>query len=246
MLSRRCARFLLALVLAAAPRAATAASAESPDDPRDPGLAPLARLEALVERVRERQHRLDTLEAEFVEVKQSQLLLAPLEARGVFSYKAPDRVRWEYLEPDPVTLIIDGDRLTTWYRDLGRAEQADIGRRSERVLEYLGAGSSLATLLQYFSVSMAVAETTDAPYRLELEPLFDRVAARIRSMSIWIDSATYLPTYLRYVEPDGDSTEYRFAAARVDEELPAERFELELPAGVVLREIDLGRHGAAR
>jgi outer membrane lipoprotein-sorting protein len=45
---------------------------------------------------------------------------------------------------------------------------------------------------------------------------------------------------MRYVEPGGDVTEYRFSDIEINAGLPAERFELRLPAGVKRRTIATG------
>ena len=41
----------------------------------------------------------------------------------------------------------------------------------------------------------------------------------------------------------GDSTEYEFRDVVINGEVPADTFELELPAGVVVREVSLDRSG---
>ncbi len=75
-------------------------------DPRDRSLAPSQRLEALLDRMRLEHERLGTLEADFVQLKESAMLLQPSQAHGVFSYEAPDKIRWEYLDPNPISLLI--------------------------------------------------------------------------------------------------------------------------------------------
>lgn len=230
------------LVLAAAlpPAALTQETgAEMPPDPRSPELEGTERLEALLAHCRLRQAALQTMEASFVQRKESVMLLEPSEARGVFSYAAPDRVRWEYTTPDPISLLIANDEMTTWYRDLEKAEKAFVGKQSQKVLEYLGAGNSLDDLIKYFDVALAVPGDVEEPYRLEMKPRYARIAKRVSSMKIWIDPGLYLPIGLSYTEPDGDVTDYRFSDLRINDELPAGRFELDLPGGVEVSVIEL-------
>lgn len=219
---------------------------QAPPDPRDPALAPGERLGALVERMRLEQEGLETLQADFVQTRESSMLLEAAEATGTFFYAAPDRVRWEYRTPDPISMVIAEDRMTTWYRDLDRAEQVDVGRQSQKVLEYLGAGSSLGTLVEYFDVELHRPQDGAAPLELALVPRFERVARRLAGMSLWIDPEIFLPVRLRYVEADGDVTDYRFSNFRLNGEIPDERFELELPESVAVRRIDLDRRGGRR
>lgn len=225
----------------AAPSADAARDGDRPPDPSTPGLAGRERLEALVERVRHEQRKLRTLEASFVQRQESSMLLLPEESAGTFSYSAPDRVRWEYTSPNPISVVIDGEEMTTWYRDLDRAEKLEIGRYSAQVFKYLGASGSLEKLLDYFTVTARFPEAPDEPYSLVLDPRYERIAKRLDSMTIWIDRERFLPVRLRYAAADGDVTEYRFEDLVVNGEIPAERFDLQLTEGVRVRRVDLGR-----
>src|SRR6187431_1451844 len=113
---------------------------------RDPRTAPAnQRLQVLVERVKAEQQKLKTLEARFVQSQESSLLAAPEKSKGHFSYTAPDRVRWEYETPNPISVVIRGEQMTTWYHDLKRAELIKIGRYSNQVFKYLGASGDMKT-----------------------------------------------------------------------------------------------------
>lgn len=223
---------------------ALARTGEIPDPRRD-DLKAEDRLSVLVERVRFEHDRLATLEARFTQHKESELLLEPIEAHGVFSFAAPDRVRWEYLEPDPISMLIHGDVMTTWYKDIDQAEKIYVGKQSQRVLEYLGASSSMSQLLEYFDVRLRTPKDDTQPFHLELRPRFVRVERRVREMEIWIHPKLYLPVRLRYVEGNGDLTEYDFSDLKVNSGLPEDRFDLEIPEEVDLREVDLSRRAAA-
>ena len=194
-----------------------------------------------MELVRAHQQNVTTLEAEFVQVRESSMLVEPVESRGVFSYAAPDRVRWEYQSPDPISMLITGDEMTTWYKDIEQAERVQVGRHSQRILKYLGAGSTMNDLLEYFTVSLTLPRDRSMPYKLDLAPKFEKVAKRLQSMSVWIDPEIYLPLRLRYVEADGDVTDMRFEDLRVNDHLPSERFELNLPTSVQVRLVELDR-----
>lgn len=230
---------VLSILLFLAP--AGAAPAAGPPDPDAPGLSTSQRLDALFERVRVEQKALRSMEARFVQRKESELLVEPEESRGSFSYLAPDRVRWEFVSPNPMTVVIDDQRMTTWYRDLKRAEVLSVGRYSEQILQYLGASGTLETLLDYFRVQAAFPRDPAAPYRLSLDPRYPRIAKRIQSMDVWIDRERFVPVALRYVEPDGDVTEYRFSDIQINAEIPPERFELDLPSDVKRRRVAADR-----
>lgn len=225
---------------------AFAAKAPAVPDPMASGLTGPQRLSALVDRVRYEQRQLKTMEARFTQQQESSLLAAPEESKGTFSYAAPDRVRWEYQSPSPITIVIRGDEMTTWYRDLKRAETLKVGRYSGQVFKYLGASGSLQTLLEYFTVKLKLPEKKGDSYRLELVPKYQRIAKRLKGMTLWIDDASFFPARLKYIEADGDTVEYQFSDMKRNAPLPADRFVLKLPPGVQNRVVDLAREGNSK
>ena len=239
MLGRRLLLPLLLLALAAAPAAARPKA--QPLDPRSPEVPAGQRLNVLLERVRGAQKQLRTMTAEFVQERETALLAEPETARGTFYFAAPDRVRWAYRSPNPMQVVIDRQEMVTWYQDLGRAERVQIGHYADQVMKYLGASNSLDLLSQYFTLAVTFPKDTSRPYELALTPRFARVAKKLKAMHVWIDPQLYLPVRLRYEEPDGDVTEYRFEKVRVNGDLPADTFVLKLPPGTPVKTVAVGR-----
>jgi outer membrane lipoprotein-sorting protein len=238
----RTCRSAVALLLLAAVVSPAAAAEGSVPDPTDASLSPTARLRALIDRVRLEQKGLATLEASFVQRQESSMLVEPQVSKGMFSYAAPDRVRWEYQSPKPISVVIDGREMTTWYRDLNRAETIKIGRYSNQVFKYLGASGSLDSLLDYFRVTVSF-PGADRPYTLVLVPRYERIAKRLASMTLELDPRSFLPVHLRYVTADGDVTDYTFGNLKVNAGIPQDRFELNLTDGVEVKKVDLDRGG---
>lgn len=210
--------------------------AEDLPDPGDSSLPSMDRVTALIERMRIEQKSFRSLQARFEQHTESEMLVEPEIARGAFFYQAPDKVRWEYYEPTPKIILVNGDQMTTWYQDLGKAETMRVGRHSDRVLKYLGASGSLETLMEYFTlrVRWPEAESDEAPFRLKLSPRYDRIAKRLEVIDVEVDSRSYIPVRLHYVEPSGDETDYLFKDVETNNELDAGLFELDLPPGVVV------------
>jgi outer membrane lipoprotein-sorting protein len=221
---------------------ATSMAQEGMPDPRQEGLRPSERVDALMERVRLEQARIESLQADFVQNKQSAMLVEPVEAEGSFAFAAtPDRVRWEYETPNPISILIINEEMITWYRDIQQAERVSVGNQSQRVLKYLGAGSSMEDLLQYFELTLTLPLDTSEPYVFDLAPRFDKVAKRLQGMTVWVHPEHFLPIKLRYIEADGDVTELRFENMRINEGVPDEHFELQLPITVEVRKVEPDR-----
>jgi len=217
------------------------ATVEEKPDPLAPSLTLRERLDALVERVKMEQKSVVTMEADFIQDKVSSMLLEPERSRGVFSYRAPESVRWEYRSPNPIVVLIHGDELVTWYRDLHTAERVTVKRYSEQVFKYLGASGSLDTLMEYFELNVEFPATRSEPYHLLLTPRYPRIEKRLKSMELWVDGVSFLPVRLTYEEPSGDHTSYQFLNLRINDVIPEERFQLDLPPDTTVREVELTR-----
>lgn len=234
------------LLVAGSLGASAAASAdddlESQRSKLDPTLAELSfreRLNLLVQRVKLEQSHVTTMSARFRQEKTSEMLLEPSTDLGLFYYRAPDQVRWEYHEPEEMLVVINGEELVTFYKEQGVAESASIGDISEKVFKYLGASGSLDKLAEFFEVTAYFPEGEGDPYHLVLEPRYSRIERRLLGMEIWIDPVSYQPTQFKYLQPGGDETTYSFEDIKLNEPLSDVLFEVELPEGVAVKTIDL-------
>lgn len=233
---------ILVLSLSSVPLSA-ASDADSIPDPEQEGISITERLELLIERIKYEQARLKTMEAAFVQKKESQFLIEPEESTGYFWYHAPDRVRWDFSEPDATTVLISGNEMLTWFKDLGTAEKVNVGKQADRVMEYLSAGNSLKTLQRYFEIRTTFPGDPEAPFKLELRPKFKRVEKRIKGMTIHLHRTGYYPVFLKYLEPDGDITELSFDDVVVNEAIEDPQFQVDLPETVQVKTVELGKKG---
>lgn len=212
-------------------------------DPADPDLGVRERLSVLVERVKLEQNHVKTMSARFRQEKNSSMLLEPSTDIGVFYYEAPDRVRWEYEEPEAMLVVINGEELVTFYEEQGLAERASVGEISEQVFKYLGASGSLEKLAEFFEVTAYFPEEEGESYHLVLDPRYSRIQNRLEGMEIWIDPDSFQPTRFKYLQPGGDETTYQFDDLVLNDDLDDTLFEVELPEGTQVRTIDLKKQG---
>lgn len=181
------------------------------------------RMTALLEQIEARQREVRSLEASFVQVKSGGLFLTPETSHGRFFFLAPDRVRWEYVQPARTVLVL-GREVWTLDPATGGVEHTEIGRRAGQMVEALGAGGSLERLRASFELRLAQPKDPAAPYRLELKPRSSLLARRLSGITLELDRQRGFPLFLAYQEPGGARTELRFADVQLDTDQPAERF----------------------
>jgi outer membrane lipoprotein-sorting protein len=109
------ARVPLGLGLASLLWASAPAQAEKPGRPAAPAPAaqtpapPLDQTLAALERA---SRSLTSLEGEFVQRNRLKLFAKELVSKGRLAFEQPRRIRWEYTDPDPSVLVLNGARAT--------------------------------------------------------------------------------------------------------------------------------------
>jgi outer membrane lipoprotein carrier protein len=196
-----------------------------------------AKLDALIDRVVERQRALRSLQADFVQLKRSELLLGPAHSSGEFFYLAPDLVRWDYRQPDTMVVLFTDDVVTTFHPAGKRAERLKISRKERRFVRALAGTLPLDDLMAYFQITF---EDTAAPrpYTLEFRPTTLHLRKKLDSLRLEVDRELLLPIVMEYNETDGDSTRYEFHHLQIDPVLEGSRFRLEFGEGILVETID--------
>ena len=233
-------RLLLTVIVL--PLVSLAAAGPAPKTVSIDDLEGSAKLDALIERVVERQRALHTLEAEFVQIKQSALLLEAVESTGVFLFRAPDLVRWDYRQPDSMVVLFTEDTVTTYHPAQARAERIKVSNKQRRFVRVLAGTQPLDDLTSNFSVTLADPGGR-AHYRLTLRPVGNILSKKLRSVEIEVDRELFLPVVIEYNEADGDSTRYEFMNMVINPEIDDSRFKLELGADVKLETLDASAGG---
>ncbi|MEW6338671.1 MAG: LolA family protein [Acidobacteriota bacterium] len=207
-------------------------------DPLPPGLRGAEKLDAIVQRVSEVQEKTTTLEAAFEQRRASRLLAEPSVSTGTFYYQAPDKVRWEYRTPRPMTMLVAGGVVLTYRPAEKRAERMEIGRAQRKVFHFLGAAEPLEELKRYFSFTFRD-RGDGADYELVLTPTAMLLKRRLDSLTVMIGRGSFMPVAVSYVEKDGDSTAYLFRDIARNRPLPEDLFAVDLPADVEVVDIKL-------
>ena len=205
------ARALLALLLTL-PAALGAAA---------PGSAP-GSAAALGREVQAYYERTKDFEARFVQTYTYASFGRSQTSRGTLRVKKPGKLRWDYLEPTPKTIVVNGPRLVQYEPDANQAyvdEHFDATALSAAVTFLLGKGS----LEKEFALS------STAPGRLVLTPR--QADGRVREVVLTVSEGGQV-TATRVVDGSGNVNELAFEGLKRNVGLKDDLFALELPKDV--------------
>lgn len=196
-----------------------------------------AKIDAIIARVVERQRGMHAMRADFVQIRSSSLLLSDVRSTGEFYFLAPDRVRWDYDQPDPMVVLFADDWVTTYHPEGRRAERVKVSSGDRRFVQALAGTLPMDDLLSYFSITFVDRPAPD-PYLFTLEPTAASLRRRLQSLQLTIDRSLLLPVAVEFHEADGDSTRYEFHDIQIDPNITASRFHLDLGEDVAVETID--------
>jgi outer membrane lipoprotein-sorting protein len=155
-------------------------------------------------------------------------------ATGRVYLTKPDSIRWEYSDPEDMRFVIADDSYTGYFPERNRAEKRKIGRWREQLFRFLGLGQASTELAKFYDIRVEEPGREMAgTHCLVLSPKKKRVRKRMDEVRFWVDGKTYLPVRVEYNgREDGNARVIEFENMRVNPELAANLYSVELPPGV--------------
>jgi outer membrane lipoprotein-sorting protein len=114
------------------------------------------------------------------------------------------KMRIEVTQPDPRTILRDGDNFYIYNPKIHRVEEYNLGNKKSVVDQFLllGFGTSGSSLKESYSIALQAEETLDGAkvLRLELLPKTDEVRKQLSKIQLWLDETTWFPVQQQFFE----------------------------------------------
>jgi outer membrane lipoprotein-sorting protein len=145
----------------------------------------------------------------------------------------PTAIRWEYTRPEEMRFVIADDEYTGYFPAQKRAEKRNIQRWREHIFRFFGIGQASTELEKFYDIRLADdANDVSGTHLLVLEPRRKRVRRRVDEAWFWLDAATWLPRRIEYRGTDGRSRRIEFGDIRINPDLAAGLYRVDIPSGV--------------
>ena len=141
------------------------------------------------------------------------------ESSGELYFQAPDRIRWDYLEPFPQVLLADGEQL--WHHD-EMLEQVTVRPQPAPEDSPLLVLTQPELLERFYRIV-----PSELAHVIEFEPLAEESEFE-RARLIFEGE---LPIALDLFDRFGQSTRLSLTNLERNADIPAERFEFDVPEG---------------
>jgi outer membrane lipoprotein carrier protein len=177
---------------------------------------------ALARKVQVFYERTHDLEASFVQSYTYAAVGRTQTSRGTLKVQKPGKMRWDYLEPDRKTIVVNGARLVQYEPEVNQAyvdERFDASAMSAAVTFLLGKGD----LAKEFELSL------EGEGRLGLTPR--QPDARVEKIVLTVDAGGEV-TATEVIDGSGNVNAIRFSRVRRNAGIGDEAFVLKLPKDV--------------
>ncbi len=149
-----------------------------------------------------------TLTADIEHIKYTAVVKDSSTESGQIFVRRDDKMRIDFLKPDPRTILRSGDSLFVFTPKINRVEEYNIGKHRSVADQYLalGFGTKGETLKKNYIVTLIGEEEFDnrKTVVLELTPKSDQARAQISRIRMWIDEASWLPVQQKFFETGSD------------------------------------------
>ena len=114
------------------------------------------------------------------------------------------KMRIELTQPDPRTILRDGDSFYIYNPKVHRVEEYNLGKKKSVVHQFLllGFGTSGDSLKESYTITVQGEETLDNRKVLlvELLPKTDEVRKQLSKILLWLDESSWLPIQQQFFE----------------------------------------------
>jgi len=123
---------------------------------------------------------------------------------GQIFVRRDEKMRIEFIQPDPRTLLRTGNQVFLYNPKIKRVEEYDLGKHQAEVDQFLllGFGTPGSELEKGYGVVFVGEEELDKHpvLKLELTPKSDNIKKQVTKIIIWVDETTWLPDQQQFFE----------------------------------------------
>jgi outer membrane lipoprotein-sorting protein len=169
-------------------------------------------LETLLPKLEASQKQLTALSGEFTQRNRLKLFKQELKSKGRFSFQVPRKIRWEYLDPDPSTMTLDGNTATLSTpgaapKVFDLATDATMRAVFDQLLLFFGGGDLGRAKSDY---TLTTSGTPEAPTLILVPLATSPIAKAFQKIELRFDGKTLLLKSILLIEKSGDEKEITF------------------------------------
>lgn len=161
---------------------------------------------------------MQTMQCRFVQSKNMAMLVGPSVSEGKMYFDSHDRLRWEYLTPNPFALVVNGDRIVKVTNGQVEVLEGNAGRMYQGIVTMIMGSASGQKLFDASSFDMVFYDDGDF-WKSEMTPKRRDMKRMFSLLVFHFDKKTQVIDHVEFIEPKGDKTTIQFEDIRLNEKI---------------------------
>ena len=161
-----------------------------------------------------------TLQCNFVQTKSSTLVAGMSLAKGVLLYLSPSAMRWEYTEPTPSTLILNGNDAVLLDKNGKRQGNTAVLKQLGGIIISMINGEGLRQS-KLFATEVF---DNEVAYAVILTPVQKRLKAYYKSIELKLNKDSLLASEIVLLEKSGDKSVIQLSDIEMNKKIDAAKF----------------------
>ncbi len=187
---------------------------------------PPDQIQKLLAETTSRYETIDTLTASFTQVRKTPLLKEPAVTKGKFYYRKPGHFLWQFTKPYTISVLSKGKFIIKVDPKRGTYSRLKVKKYQSTIMNFMNVSKAFHFLNKYFYIKQIDTKLKDL-YIIFI-PKKRRVKKRVKLVEIWLFPDTRLFHRIKVEEKNGSVTDIRFRHCRINRELPAGIFDVNL------------------
>jgi len=209
----------------------------APQLPAVSGQTPAWTTDSVLRQLDEQAGEFHSLQANIERTKVTVVVDDKSTESGQMWVRRDDKMRIELTQPDPRTVLRDGNMFYIFNPKTKTVEEYDLGKKKSLVDQFLllGFGTSGNALKKSYLITLQGEEVLDnrKALLLELTPKSEDVRNQISKVQLWLDESTWLPAQQKFFETgSGDYFIVRYTNVVRNIRISDDRFKPRWPKGV--------------
>jgi len=155
---------------------------------------------------------------------------------GEIYVRKDSKMRIDFINPNPRTIIRNGDNLYIYTPKINRVEEYNIGKNRALADQYLalGFGTRTESLKKNYDITLVGEEELDGQKMavIDLTPRSEEVRKQITKIRMWVDEASWLPVQQKFFEAgSGDYFLSRYRNVMKNLKIGDGKFKADWPKG---------------
>lgn len=151
----------------------------------------------------------NSLQSDFVQIKHLAVLSEDIESNGKLSYKASNKLRWEYTSPLEYLIILKDGKVSI--KDEGKVSSYDLsGNKTFQKINEMMIGSIQGDLLVNEADYSYDFQENSTTYLVVMSPKQEKVKEFMKSINIYFSKKDYSVEQVKMLEQSGDYTLMKF------------------------------------